>query len=514
MYYNDPALGQAFSNLAKAFGPPSGSDLAGYARAGATRQEAQRLAELYKYAQAADFNQAQFDRMGQATGQWTPSTGYYGVNTAADTARRGQDVTARTTLATNAADNERALATNRADNQRAAATSFFGALKPGEVAPAVPEDIAAIIGLPPIAQRSGLPETLTKDQVEGAILQGMDPQMQEAITFGSTPLEQVIMDDKTQFATRPQAVGQTPAPDAKEGARKDAVAVINGQQVPVTRGPSDLVWKDAAGNPIPEGAQIYEVPKPTGTSDEIGMTNSVTSGVQNKIISTQQTLDTAKQLRAMIEQSPSSQGLVGMLRGTAQDMIQTGNDMGQFFGEGLADVNNAVRQGFADAGLQAEFFDPSIPAIEMVTNLLAWQYAKSLSGERVSNEQLRQARAAIGGNGIFANRANSMARLDELIRSWDNQLNQLQTLQPGFGIDATRPAGAPEGNPVSAAPAPQPPSPPSPPAPAEAGQSNLPQVSDDASYEALPPGAVFLDPDGNKRRKPGGEQSAGSDRSY
>lgn len=48
--YNDPALGQGFSNLAAAFGPPSGGDLAGYAAAAAAKQKADQLAWLFNNA--------------------------------------------------------------------------------------------------------------------------------------------------------------------------------------------------------------------------------------------------------------------------------------------------------------------------------------------------------------------------------------------------------------------------------------------------------------------------------
>ena len=108
--YNDPALGQAFSNLAQLFAPPSGSDLAGYATAKAKKEEAARLAELFNYAKDPNVQQAVFDRLGQATGQWTPSTGYYGVDTTAATARRGQDIGAATELQKQRLANEGELA--------------------------------------------------------------------------------------------------------------------------------------------------------------------------------------------------------------------------------------------------------------------------------------------------------------------------------------------------------------------------------------------------------------------
>ena len=109
-YFNDPAIGQAFSNLAGLFGPPSGSDLAGYAAASAKKEEAARLAELFNTAKDPNVQQAVFDRLGQATGQWTPSTGYYGVDSTAATARRGQDIGASTELQKQRLANEGALA--------------------------------------------------------------------------------------------------------------------------------------------------------------------------------------------------------------------------------------------------------------------------------------------------------------------------------------------------------------------------------------------------------------------
>jgi len=165
--------------------------------------------------------------------------------------------------------------------------------------------------------------------------------------------------------------------------------------------------------------------------------------VQKQIIALDQTLDTAKTLRDLVSRSPSSQGIVGSLRGTAQDIIQTGGDLGQFFGGGVAEVNDAVRKGLLDAGVAAENFDPNIPAIQMMSNLLAWQYAKSLSGDRVSNEQLAQAREAVGGTGMFANRANTLTRLDQLIEAWGRQRNNLQPLAPGLGVGGQPSPAAP-----------------------------------------------------------------------
>ena len=52
--------------------------------------------------------------------------------------------------------------------------------------------------------------------------------------------------------------------------------------------------------------------------------------------------DTAKQLRQLIADSPASQGAVGWLRGTTQNIIQTGGELGNFFGGQVKEVADAV----------------------------------------------------------------------------------------------------------------------------------------------------------------------------
>ena len=69
-------------------------------------------------------------------------------------------------------------------------------------------------------------------------------------------------------------------------------------------------------------------------------------------------------------------------------------------------------------------FDPSIPAIDMLMNALAWQYAKGQAGDRVSNEQLRIARDAIGSSGMFNNQANSLTRLDQMRQMFMRDLDR------------------------------------------------------------------------------------------
>lgn len=157
-YFNDPNIGQAFGNLASIFAPPSGPDLAGYAEAASRRAQAARLAELFSYAHNPTYDRSMADRLATAAGVYSPNQSYYAVDLGDQTTRRGQDLTAETSIHNNAADNVRALQTNSADNQRALvvdAADNENKLKLGLITPVaanatryVPPDIANKFSIP------------------------------------------------------------------------------------------------------------------------------------------------------------------------------------------------------------------------------------------------------------------------------------------------------------------------------------------------------------------------------
>jgi len=151
--YNSPEIAQAAQNIAQMFGPPSASELAGYSTARRNNQATELQAQLAEMAIAQDFDQAQFDRMGMAVGNWVPTQSFRKVNVDDATTRRGQDISAQTSI-TN----------NRLDNQTDFITKAFSTLAPGEIRPAIPEDISGNWNLPPIPAMAGAPKPLTESE--------------------------------------------------------------------------------------------------------------------------------------------------------------------------------------------------------------------------------------------------------------------------------------------------------------------------------------------------------------
>lgn len=102
--YNNPAIGQAFENLAGMFAPPSGQDAAAWAAANAKNAEAKRLADFYGAATSLPTDA--YDRQAAALGIFSPTQGFGARNMADATTQRGQDVAARTSIANNVLSNQ------------------------------------------------------------------------------------------------------------------------------------------------------------------------------------------------------------------------------------------------------------------------------------------------------------------------------------------------------------------------------------------------------------------------
>lgn len=439
--YNDPNLGAAFEGLARVFAPPSAQDLAGYATANAKRQEAERLAWLFNNPNDPTASNRSSLIGVQGYGQ-TPDGYRYGVDTTAATARRGQDIGAATDLEK-----------QRIAGQYGLAGQFMTPLAPGYVQPGLPDTVADAFGVPAMPRTEGAPKPLSEAEQKAAERQRLqssgllsDQMLADAIIGEQAPVKTV--DPVTKLP-----VFSTPGTAARTGAQayvdvgsapkpENGMALLrDGTQVPAVQDPASGRWRHAqTGAELPPDIQVFKTPAPVGTNEQIGVGKPVANGIDRQLIDVAVAKDTAMKLRGMIATAPASQGAVGWLRGTAQNVVQMGGEVGQYFGGQIKDVTDAIASGAADASL-AGAFDPSLPAIEMMANLLAFQYAKTTTGERLSNEMLRASRAALGLEGLTANQASSLARIDTAIKQMQAQEEILRRIRTN-GVGAGQPAPA------------------------------------------------------------------------
>lgn len=438
-YYNDPGVGQAMTNLASIFAPPSGAELAGYTAARAKGEEAARLAQMFDYTQSPEFDQTTFDRMGQASGQWNPSNGYYGVDTAAATSR-----------ANNAADNTRALtAQGMADSaamarqmaQPVVVSAGQTAFMPGQTQAATglgDQLIGTIMAapgetayLPDGRTLTGAPKPMSETEVRGAILQGLPQEDQNAALTGDIPVETIIQDGLPTIVRRSDAVGQQPAPSAT------SVETQNYQTPDGQRGTARFdnvrnLWVDTATNaPLPQGAITFNSSLQGGAAETgLAPTTANNTLANNQAAEITRTLNTLDLYEALIDNNPGSIGLPGLIRGTAQNAIATAQDLAGSFGKTAPEVADAAAE--IRAGLQSiapEIFDPSIPEAQFLQGTLAYAIARTEnpSGE-VSRQAYDRALSRISG-GMLSNSQSVKATINSYRKVLQGQQKGVDVLR-------------------------------------------------------------------------------------
>jgi hypothetical protein len=433
---------RGLDNIAQLFAPPSAGDLAGYADAGLKNQRRDIIEKL-----RSDPRYAGADA-GVLADLFDPTSSWKALDMDDATKRYGIDTTASTSRLNNAADNTRQFA-----------TEMFQPLSQGQIRPEVPTDIGSLFGVStPLPQVAGAAKPLTEGEVQGGLLERaiaenlITPQDAANKEKSSINVEQIDANGAPKIVSRSDAIGQQAYVNkGAEAKPENMVAVLpDGKtQVPALQGP-DGGWYNAQTKArLPDDIRIFKVPQAQGTAADIGLSKPTDTYIEKQLIDIAIAKDTATKLRDLIQSAPASQGLVGWLRGTAQNVVQTGGELGTFFGGQVAEVAKDIESGLADADL-AGAFDPNIPAIDMMSNLLAFQYAKTTTGERLSNEMLRAAKAALGLDGLDANQANSLARLNQAILLIQAQQDMLNSVR-NEGIDATN-TPAPAAGPTAAMP--------------------------------------------------------------
>lgn len=441
-YTTDPALATSFDNLAAAFATPSGSDVLGYTKSTAEREKAARLADLYNYAKSPGYDQTLADRMGIAAGNYNPSQSYYAVD-------EGND----TTLKTNAATNAASLAVADKNNAGALARQFALPIQTAQGATTtLPAQTQAATGLPGtisgafvtapgdtvtrdgVTLAQGTPKPLTDSEVKGAILGRQSPEDQRAVAMqgvGVTP----VLDAKGEptIVMTPDAAGRTPY---NVDTRQPQIAnykTPDGKIGTASLDKDSGKWKDTqTGAELPAGIQTYTA-NLQGTKDDTGLGANAKNSIDGMLLDMSLVENTAKQLRGVLNTSPAVQGLVGSIRGTVQNVVQTGNEVGQLLNVNMDKMKKDIVDGRVDPKVAEKFsnFDPNIPAVHMLQTLLTAQVAKMMDPNgRISNDRYEQVSKAFGAGGLTGNTKETLATLDRLDKIIADRRNILSPVRP------------------------------------------------------------------------------------
>jgi hypothetical protein len=456
-YYADPALGTAFDNLAAAFATPTGSDVYGYTRASAEREKAARLSELF-----ANPNDPNFDRKNIAVGNYSPIQSFYAQDQNNSTTRRGQDVTAGTSRDVANINNAGALARQFAQpvivgdgqnaflpDQTVAATGlprmFRGnvTVNPGQQAT-----------LPDGSVIAGAPKPMTNTEVAGAILQSLPKNEQRAVALAPAGVSAIVgpSGSPTNVFTA-DSVGAQPYEKDTRQPQNANYKTPDGRTGTATM--KDGKWFDTqSGAELPQGIQTYSA-NLQGDKDQTGLGTGTKNNIDSMLVDLSLTESTSKSLRNIVQSNPAVQGIAGNIRGTVQDVLQAGGEVGQLFNVNMKKMEADIAAGRVDPAIAQKFanFDPNIPAAAMLETLLTAQVAKLLDPNgRISNDRYQQVAKAIGAGGWTSNTAKTLATLDQVDKMITDRRAILAPVRPDAAKIGQAPAAAATPAPTAGAP--------------------------------------------------------------
>jgi len=367
--------------------------------------------------------------MGIGAGAFTPNQSFYRV-----------DQDNATSRANNAADNARAIQ----QTEISSLTDLFNPVSEDAMRPEIPADVAGRLGvnrsLPAVqGNRSPLSETeWSAAQRERLRQDGQlgDSDLLDLILGEKTPVHAVGEDGRPTFMSPGAAVRTGAEPFVNRGAEPKP-DVVNYRSPDGRAGTAvydaELGLVDTqTRQPLPQGTQTFKAQAQGAVDDVLGQ--STQNRIDKQLIDAAVAKDVAVQLRDMIATAPASQGVIGWMRGTAQNVIATGGELGRYFGGNVDAIQKRIANGLEEQDL-AGAFDTNIPAIELMANMLAFQYAKLQGADRLSNEMIRSARTALGLEGMTSNQKSSLARLDQAIEMIERQETILSGARRG-GVNA------------------------------------------------------------------------------
>lgn len=323
-YFNDPSIAVGLSNLASAFAPPSAEDYLAAEQLRGLRTTNDALSQLYSTANG------DVDVLGGIlAGGWRPDQGFGAVRSADATARRGQDIDARTAI-------ERARIAAEAGLR---SDVLQLGLNPDGSQAADADLLSAITGVPGLPGLPGAqPVAPSETQVLGRNLQeqlGLDPDLATALAANDINATNVVTPEGPRVMPTGRAALAGAEPFIQTGATAAAKPVMlrlaDGTTVAASFDPTTGLYKLQDGTPAPPDAVPFNLSSAVGTADEVGATGRVPAAAQNEFLRTQRAATEidliAADIERLLDSQPGAAGLVGTFQSAAQNLLQVGREI-------------------------------------------------------------------------------------------------------------------------------------------------------------------------------------------
>lgn len=292
----------------------------------------------------------------------------------------------------------------------------------------IPEIAQVLVGIMDKARNPANP--FTKTEVEGQLLQGMSPEEQRVAVLGQpaygpsqSQAEAEILqslDPKSQAAvagpSETQAKGQVIAQffDEVSGMSPEQQRLLGadgGASTPrnylTPEGLSgttlDGTTDASDGAPLPKGTVVFTGQVQPSSPGDLTLSNRTSLNNEKIAISRFNTL--LDQTEAMAKENPMNFGFPGFVKGTVQDVQAMAEGVSQALG--YKDVEEAMTQMRAeiarnpdiDPSLFSGVFDPTLPALQTMSDLLVFSAAEALAGQQgrgISDRDVKLFKGIVG----------------------------------------------------------------------------------------------------------------------
>lgn len=239
----------------------------------------------------------------------------------------------------------------------------------------------------------------------------------------------------------------------------------------------DGVTDAQTGEALPPGGIIQAG---EGALGDKGITTSTQTSLEGAKVAIDRAGKMLDYVEGLVMKDPTNFGATGWVKGMGQDIGQLAQNIATGLGyTGLQEAIAGIQQDAAANGVDQNViarifnFDPSLGELQGAYGMLVYSLASGIAGQEgreLSDADVQRAVAAFGNPQAF-------------FASQQSVLAKIKAARTMLGINKGVVEGALGGGQ---------------PAPADAPV----QITDDAQYEALPPGTKFIAPDGTTRVKP------------
>lgn len=411
--YNNPEIGEAFSNLAKLFAPPSAQDM--YMGAKMQRDQQDLLAR-----------QAAVSRI------------------------RARDPSFADLL----------------DTDPTAAINNYGALQLAQRAAlpgATPESLGIFqlgAGRPFKDTAGGFREDLRSEEARNAAdnrakvaVAALAPVQQDAVRFGAPSVAQIYgMEELAQpragnISLKPGEAVRTPDGRTINGPAKPMTAenyfnvmLPDGTTALTADGKTDVAGRPLAAVPVGKVSMSVQ-----GDRSAVGLAPTTSNQTEANRLGAE--LETGRyliqQARQLAQANPGVFGLSGAIRGGVQDLGQTITEMLAAYGDQTPELAGLGRQALSELNGVAPNYDPAIGRARKMLLDLAYLNARlNNSNGDIGRNELEHSLASLGVGGPLSNTQSLMAALDAMEQNMAARAAGMQALRaPGAVRSSAPPAG-------------------------------------------------------------------------